>query len=260
MSDEPTTAPTSGPDAATIAGEISGMIAKQSLRPGERIGAERELAERFGVSRWLVRKGLEQLEMDGRILRTNGRNGGVFVAPVRVVRDLTDLVGLPEYLRAQGLAAGTTVMGTRAGPADDDSIKHLGLSADAWVIEIDRLRLAEGLPLSVEKCRFPAELFPGLLDHSLVGSLYDLLEKEYRIERGEAVETITARAADRSQASALQVPVGTALLEVNRTAELITGQIFEYSTELYRSDRVAIAVHTAGGHHPKRHLVPSKSR
>jgi DNA-binding FadR family transcriptional regulator len=49
-----------------------------SLRPGGRLPAERELAERFGVPRNTVRKTLAQLEAEGHITRHVGR--GTFLA------------------------------------------------------------------------------------------------------------------------------------------------------------------------------------
>jgi GntR family transcriptional regulator len=48
--------------------------------PGERLGAERELAERLGVSRSTIRAALADLERGGAIRRSRGRGGGIFVA------------------------------------------------------------------------------------------------------------------------------------------------------------------------------------
>jgi GntR family transcriptional regulator len=244
-----------GLSAGEVAQLISATIVAESLQPGDRIGAERELAERYGVSRWLVRQALGRLEAEQVVLRTNGRSGGVFVSTKKVVRDLHTLLGLTQYLQAQGLESGTTVLGTRAGPAEDDVVKEFGISPEAWVFQIDRLRLAGGLPLSVESMCFPAELFPGLLDQSLVGPLYEVLENQYGVKRGEAVETITATAADRRNAATLQVSVGSPLLAVARTARLKTGEIFEVSKEFYRADRIAITVHTTGTDGARRSVV-----
>ncbi|MFT4009868.1 MAG: GntR family transcriptional regulator, partial [Nocardioidaceae bacterium] len=177
------------------------------------------------------------------------------IAPEKVVRDLSDLVGLPQYLRAQGIEAGTTVLGTRVIMAGDELAGEMQIGPEAWIFVIERLRLANGLPFSLETVRFPAELFPGLLDQSLVGSLYELLESDYQIQRGEAIETITAVAAERAQAAALQVAIGTPLLAVRRTATLTDGRIFEYSHEVYRADHIAITVHAPGSDAARRHLT-----
>ena len=51
------------------------------------------------------------------------------------------------------------------------SQKALGLAADDFVIEIQRVRLADGSPISLESAQFPADAFPGLLEQQLGGSL-----------------------------------------------------------------------------------------
>ncbi|TFI42521.1 UTRA domain-containing protein [Rhodococcus sp. 1R11] len=100
-------------------------------------------------------------------------------------------------------------------------------------------------------------MYAWLLDNSLTGSLYDLLENSYGMRRGEALETVTAAAADRHQAAILQVPIGSSLLIVHRTAQLESGQIFEYSIEFYRADSVVVQVHTRAGATSTLQLKPS---
>jgi GntR family transcriptional regulator, transcriptional repressor for pyruvate dehydrogenase complex len=60
--------------------QIEQLILRGILRPGERLPAERELAEKFGVSRPSLRDALRELE--GRDLLTTKPGSGVFVAEV----------------------------------------------------------------------------------------------------------------------------------------------------------------------------------
>lgn len=66
--------------ADTIADHLEQLILEGSLRPGERLLAERELAQRFDVSRPSLREALEKLEKRG--LLKSGRGGATFVAPM----------------------------------------------------------------------------------------------------------------------------------------------------------------------------------
>ncbi len=66
--------------ADTIADHLEQLILEGSLRPGERLLAERELAQRFDVSRPSLREALEKLENRG--LLKSGRGGATFVAPM----------------------------------------------------------------------------------------------------------------------------------------------------------------------------------
>ena len=241
--------------AAEVADAIWENVQADGLHPGDRVGAERELAARYEVSRWVIRKALELLEEQSRILRTNGRNGGVFVAHDKVVRDLRGHVGLPEYVRARGLEAGATVLGTATTMADEKIAALMEVPVGTWMLRVDRLRLAGGLPLSFETIWMCAELFPGLLDRSLVGSMYELLETEYGLERGEAVETISARPVDREHLVPLQMHTGASVLAVSRVGRTVSGEVFEYSEEFYRADRTEIVVRaTAGANTVRRYI------
>jgi DNA-binding FadR family transcriptional regulator len=86
-------------------GRISEVIVEQirllmrqgQLKPGDRLPAERDLCERFGVSRVTVREALRMLESSGLVEIRVGARGGAFVtAPTsdRVGEGLADLLSL----------------------------------------------------------------------------------------------------------------------------------------------------------------------
>ena len=152
------------------------------------------------------------------VRRTRGRAGGIFVAERKVERDLTSLAGLPAYLRRQGFQSDARVLSTATVEADAETAAALGLAAGALVLEVVRVRLADGEPISLERALFPAERFPGLLDRSLGGSLYELLETHYGLAPGEAEERIEVVAAGAAEARLLGLRRGAPLLAVARTA------------------------------------------
>ena len=210
--------------------------------PGERLGAERELAERLGVSRSTIRAALADLERGGVIRRGRGRGGGIFVAERKVERDLTSLAGLPAYLRRQGFQSDARVLSTATIEADADTAAALGLEPGALVLEVVRVRLADGEPISLERALLGADRFPGLLDRSLAGSLYELLQSEYGLVPGEAEERIEVVAAGAAEAKLLGIRRGAPLLAVARTAWDADGRAFERSHDLFRGDRARIVV------------------
>jgi GntR family transcriptional regulator len=214
------------------------------LRPGERLGAERELAEKLGVSRSTVRQALGALESAGAVRRVPGRGGGTFVRSPKVERDLSRVVGVPALLRAQGMTSGSRIITTSIAEADEATASALGLGQGAYVVDVVRIRLADGLPISLEHVRLPADRFPQLLDLPLGGSLYDLLEEHYETVPGEAEEHIEVIAADEDEASILGTDPGAPLLSITRTTKDEDGVVFEYSHDLFRADRTIISVRT----------------
>ena len=233
---------TLGPAAEDVRGRILDEIASGALRPGERLGAERDMAVRYGVSRSTLRLAIEALESTGHLRRVRGRAGGTFVAERRVERDLTHMTGLPAYLRRQGFEAGTRVLSARLIEADDETVEILELAPGALVFEIVRTRLADGAPISLERARLPAERFPGLLDHSLRDSIYALMQTDYGVVPREAIERIEIVGASTTAARLLDVPRGSPLLSVVRVMVDDARRPFELSHDLFRGDRVRVVV------------------
>jgi GntR family transcriptional regulator len=241
--------PPLGPTAEDVRRRILDEVAGGALLPGERLGAERDLAERYGVSRSTLRAALESLESAGAVRRLPGRSGGTFVAERKVERDLTSLAGLPSYLRRQGFESGARVLSTTTGEADEETAATLAIALGAVVFEIVRVRLADGEPISYERARFPAARFPGLLDHPLGGSLYALLESSYGLVAGEAEERIEVVGASATAARVLGIRRSAPVVSVARVTVDADGHPFELSHDLFRADRVRIVVRAraAGG-------------
>lgn len=212
------------------------------LAPGQRLGAEREIAKRLGVSRSTIRAALADLERSGTIVRARGRSGGIFVAERKVERDLTSLAGLPAYLRRQGFQSDARVISTATIAAAVDVAHALKIGGGELVHEIVRVRLADDKPISLERASFPAERFPGLLDRALSGSLYELLESEYGLIPDQAEERLEVVEAGVAEARLLGIPSHAALVSIARTAWDSEGIPFECSRDLFRGDRVRIVV------------------
>lgn len=220
------------------------LISEGTLRPGDKLGTERELAAQLAVSRSTLRQVLAILAESGIIRRVPGRAGGTFVAHAKVDRDLAVMVGLPEYLRRQGFVAGTQVLSVNMSGADGDTADNLAVPPGSLVIDISRIRLADGIPISLERMQLPAEVVPGLLDLPLGGSIYDLLDVHYGIRPDSVVEHIEVTEAAPHQATLLGISVRAPLLAVTRTSATSSGIPFEFSRDLFRGDRTRVTFRT----------------
>jgi GntR family transcriptional regulator len=231
-----------GPAAAEVRLRILDEIASGVLKPGQRLGAERDLAAQYQVSRSTLRAALAELESSGAVRRVTGRAGGTFIAERRIERDLTAIAGLPAYLRRQGFQAGARVLSTRTMEANDETAAALGLAPGGVVFEIVRTRLADGEPISLEQAYLPASRFPGLLDKPLGGLLYPMLQTEYALIPGEAEERIEVVGASDNAARVLGVRRSAPLVYVERRTVDTAGVPFELSHDLFLADRVRIIV------------------
>lgn len=79
---------------------VLARIASGELRPGDKLPAERELAEQLGVGRNAVREALRSLENGGVVELRKGRGGGAFILPLdarRITHAMQDLHDVGSY-------------------------------------------------------------------------------------------------------------------------------------------------------------------
>jgi len=224
----------------TVEQRIHELISSGQLGEDGRLPTERELAEKFGVSRTTVRQVLDRLEHEGSVHRRRGRTGGTFVNRPRVDIDFSYLAGIPAYLRAQGFRPGAHVVSARMVPADDTAASALRIPAGTLVYEVVRIRLADEVRISLENARIPVSLAPDLLAQPLDDSIYDLLADRYGVTCVKAVERMVAVLADQEQSELLGIKVGDPLMAIERVAFDLDDQPVEYSTDLFRGDRTTV--------------------
>ncbi len=220
--------------------QLAGQIASGELHTGERLPPERDLARDLNVSRMTVRQALSSLAARGLVERGAGR--GTFVAPRKVDHDLTRVAGFSEQLARQGLEPGAKIIDVSETPAGWRVSAALEIAPKAPVVRIQRLRLADGVPMALEDSWFPAEHFPGFADHDLHGSLYALMRDVYGVAPVRAIERLEPVLARAHEARALDVPARAPLMLVERTAYGGDGTPVEFAHDRYRGDRARFVV------------------
>lgn len=230
----------------------------RQLPAGASIPTERELGQRFGVSRGTVRQALDHLEAEQLIYRSQGR--GTFVAKPKIDQVL-ELSGHTATTRARGMAPSSTLVSVSQGPADALTAEMLGLDEGAEALRLERVRLANGEPLAIEllyldRARF-GEL-DALLDAS--GSLYELLRSRYGVELAWGEETIEARAASEREADLLGLPMGAPVLLLGRQSFDPDGKPVEYVRAVYRADRFRFRTRLLPAQGPPSRPLPPGAR
>ena len=207
-----------------------------TLAPHAAIPPERKLMTKYGVSRSTVREAIRQLVEEGVLYRIQGK--GTFVTGERVQSDL-HLASFTEDMRRRGLVPATVVMASALIDAPLEVRAALGLKAGARVQQVDRLRLAGGIPMAFERGYYSAELLPGLGSQDLTRSLYATFATEYGLRIDHAEQTAWAETADAVLAGPLGIDVGVPLMVFRRTSSAGSTPV-EYVTSWYRGDRYQI--------------------
>ena len=230
-----------GPRGEAVLDVLMSRLARNELASGSRLGSERSLSQEMGVSRASVRAALSRMQSQGLIYRVAGRGGGVFVGSPKVRRDLSQITAIPQLLREQGFTAGTRTLNVSVRTADQDAAL-LEMHSDQLVVDLLRIRFANGEPISLENAILPADLVDGLAERDLSGSLYELLKREYALTPAQSTEEIEATTAGPQEASVLGVVIGSPLLSVRRITTNSSGRIFEKSHDLFRGDRTQMRI------------------
>jgi GntR family transcriptional regulator len=218
----------------------------RSLPEGAALPTERELCADFGVSRATVRHALLGLEGEQRIYRRQGK--GTFVARRKIEQRL-GLTSHTEEMRARGMVPGSKLIDVSRIAASTEVATALRLAEGTEVLQIERLRLADGEPIAIEVLYLQAERFDGIsaaLGES--GSFYQLLHSDYGVELASAEETIEAVIAGAREAELLGCGQAAPLLLLSRLSLDTRGRPIEYVRSLYRGDRFRLRRHLERSH------------
>jgi len=215
--------------------EILGRQIRGGLyQPHQALPAERDLVDRFGVSRITVRRALADLVGEGLLYRRVGR--GTFVASEPIVGTLTELTGHLEELIRRNLRPEARVVepGATPPPPPEASAELGGVRQ---VVFVRRVVSVEGAPLLVLDICMPGDLGLRFDPQALtVEPINRLLEAQgfYPLS-GE--QRIRARAVEAAEAVLLEIEPGTPVLEVTRTERTIGERGLLWSRAVYRGDR-----------------------
>jgi GntR family transcriptional regulator len=115
--------------------------------------------------------------------------------------------------------------------------ESLQLPEHEQVYEINRVRLKDGLPLTLEKVQIPRYLCPNLDQFNLAtDSIYRILEEEFGVHLGRGIEEISALRPTRIQRQLLNLPRSAVILQVSRRTYTTNDTPLEVTTSAYRGD------------------------
>ncbi|MFC2969119.1 GntR family transcriptional regulator [Acidimangrovimonas pyrenivorans] len=222
-----------GPLYRQLARRIGDGIASGALQPGESLPPERDMAAMTGLSRVTVRKAVQSLVASGDLVQRRG--SGTYVAPrvERLEQALSLLTSFSEDMRRRGKAARSVWLDRSLHTPTPDEVMVLGLKAHDRVARLARVRLADGVPLAIERASLPAALLPD--PEAVESSLYAHLETN-GLRPVRAVQRLSAVNIGPADAELLELPPGAACLRIERIAYLASGATAEYTLSLYRGD------------------------
>lgn len=206
-------------------------------RSGDQFLTEREVAEKFQVSRATANKSLASLVSEGFLEFRKGL--GTFVRRDVIDYDLRSLVSFTEKARAAGkkpttelltfgkLSAAEVAAGIPAG---------LRVESDALLWEMERVRLADGVPVILEHRYVVHDHCPKLTKTQAEGSLYREWTESHGLKIAGANEVIRAVLLTSRESQLLRTTAEVPGLEVVSIGYLEDDSPLWWERTLYRGD------------------------
>lgn len=206
-------------------------------KAGDTIPSEREICAAYGISRMTARQAIGDLVHEGVLTRRQGR--GTFVAHPKIAQRLRYLTGFTQDMAARGLVGTSTLLNASLAAAPDDVARELGVRAGRALAYVERLRLANGAPVGIERAWLAISGAEKLIASDLsTGSLYErLAELGHHPVRAE--QEISASLANERETELLGLGPGAPVLRTKRRSFDDAGRAIELAEAVYRGDAYA---------------------
>ena len=202
---------------------------------GDRLPSERELSETFNVSRMTLRQAIQTLADEGILERKIG--SGTYVARRKVQEKMIGTTSFTDIMLSQGRVPSSRAVSYFFTAPSSSEMEKLQLTKDELILRMERIRLADDIPICFEVASIPEKLIRKFSKAEITSSLYRTLEEKGQKKIGGANQTITAMIASEKIAEYLAIRKGDAILRMRQVSFLEDGSPFEYVRSQYVGNR-----------------------
>lgn len=158
-----------------ISDQLKQDISDHQLNENDKLPSERELMERFHVSRMTIRQAVDHLVKEGVLYRIKGR--GAFVSPLIFHRGAT-IKSFSSMMAERGIDVNNELLELSRMQAPKQIQEQYGICGEVY--HLTRVRYANGAAVAYETLYVPCDKFPGFEHYSFEqDSLYRIFEEEY---------------------------------------------------------------------------------
>ena len=215
---------------------LASQIEGGTLQPDDALPSERQLCERFDISRTTVREALRELNSLGLIHTVPGR-GAFVVTPQSNVTIRVSLTGFTGDVRREGMVPSSRLLDAKLIISPTPAIvEAMDLQPDSGneIVRLERLRMVNDVPLALHIIYLNHRLCPDILQHNLAEeSVFQLLRTKYGLRLAHAEEQMYAALADEREMELLNLTYPAAVLRTERTTFSDTGEVIEFALATY---------------------------
>lgn len=220
-------------------------VIKTKINTGEytenkRIPTEPEFMQKYGVSRITVRKAIEELVIEGYLVKKQGK--GTFINRHKVLRKIEYVTGFSDSGKSSQLNTTSILLKEKVVTADRELAEKLEISIGAKVLYTQRKRMGNGTPLLLENNYFDFERFSFLQAEDLTGSLYAILRKHNILPIHSGETTLEIVTADEFIAKTMEVTIGTPFFYMQTVVKDQNGHPIHFGKQFYLGDAYTFSI------------------
>ena len=214
---------------------VLARIKSKDWQAGYQIPSEQQFCEKFGISRPTVRQAIGELISEGHLTRKHRK---VTISKTKMDSNFFNkLQSFNAEMKAKNLAPSTSVLALDIRSCPEASEK-LSIDKDEPCIYLERLRFADEEPIGWIESYIPQNAMPELLNVDFEQiSLYQAIEKEYKIQVERADRMFEVALATTHEADILGIKKGDPLFHVKTVSYDKYNEPLEFSVSRYRGDR-----------------------
>jgi GntR family transcriptional regulator len=216
---------------------LRSLIIDGSLKPGETVPSEWDLADIYGVSRMTVRHALDELVRQNWLCKRQGV--GTFVTKPKVASIAQSKMSFTQQMLAIGRQPSSRLIRNQVAKASPEIARFLLLKEGDPVIELTRVRLADDIPILYETSYLSGQNFPDLLSIAglVEGSLYGYLSKHFGVNITRMDQTLKPVLLTEEQAQHLGAQAGSPSIQSDIIAFSSQGETVEYSWSVSNGEK-----------------------
>lgn len=224
----------------SIAADIQNKIYSGVYQADTKLPQETALCRLYNVSRITVREALDHLVRQGLITRRRG--AGTYVKPIvgenlcpRLLAMSQQFGGFTSDMKGRNVRSQVHEFTLLRAP--EKVAEKLQVSNDAFVCYICRTRFVDDAPYVVEYTYMPTDFISGITQEVVSNSIYAYIEGTLKLNIKSAHRSARADLPTEQEQKWLQIKKGEMpVLEIEQTAYLDDGRIFEYPKARHRAD------------------------
>lgn len=223
-----------------ISREIIARIQRGELPAGAPVPSENDIIDRYKVSNTTARRVLHELEKAGWANRVRGK--GTFVCDFAVLRSIDRIFGFTKNMLEAGRKPATRLLGFHLRTDDHtQTINGRQITLNGPFCEIERLRLADGIPMMKETRYISLHFCPEVHRRNLEQSLYDIFNRDYGIHLTEIRQMLSAVVLEGEWLKVFEVAKPIPAFRVEGASFCGKELIVEMEDSIYRGDMYRFA-------------------